>query len=67
VTLTFGITCTSSASNLSAQASADVVVNDPPATSGGGGGGALDLLSLGALLGVWKLRRRMTGTATRSA
>ncbi len=67
VTLTFGITCTSSASSLSAQASADVVVNDPPATSGGGGGGALDLLSLGALLGVWKLRRRMTGTATRSA
>jgi probable HAF family extracellular repeat protein len=60
VTLIFGITCTSAASGLSGQASANVVDNQPPpapSPAKSGGGGAFDLLSLIALLGVLGLRR----------
>jgi len=54
-TLTYGVTCTSSASNLSGQASAGLTVNSAPRN---GGGGAFDLLSLVALLGAWWWRVR---------
>ena len=55
VTLPFVITCTSSASGLSGQATANVVYNQPPSGKSGGGG-TLDLISLIALLGIWALQ-----------
>ena len=57
VTVTFGITCTSSASGLSANASTKVVINQAPGKSGGGGGGAFDMLAIVALLGTLVLRQ----------
>jgi probable HAF family extracellular repeat protein len=51
VTLTFGITCTSSVSGLSGQSSANIVYNQPPPAKSGGGG-ALDPLWLMILSGV---------------
>jgi hypothetical protein len=57
VTLTFVITCTSSASGLSGQATANVVYNQPPAGKSGGGG-AFDWLSLIALLGALAMRQQ---------
>jgi len=62
VTLTYTLACTSSASKLSGQASANVTeVQAPSASSGsGGGGGAFDSLSLiflFALRGLHQLRR----------
>jgi probable HAF family extracellular repeat protein len=65
-TLTFTITCTSSASSLSATASLKVVQLDtptasgPPASSGGGGGteDPLALLVLAGLLAAIRMRRQ---------
>jgi probable HAF family extracellular repeat protein len=57
VTLTFGITCTSSASGLSRQATANIVYNQPPAAKSGGGG-AIDWLSLIALFGIFVMRQQ---------
>jgi len=51
VTLPFVLTCTSSASGLSAKATANVVYNQPPA--GKSGGGVLDLISLVVLLALF--------------
>jgi hypothetical protein len=56
VTLTFSITCTSTASGLSGKSSANVVYNQPP--PGKSGGGALDWPSLIALLGVLAMRQQ---------
>ena len=59
-TLTFGITCSSAASGLAAQASVNVVENQPPSDplpAKPGGGGAFDLLSLVGLLGALGMRR----------
>ncbi len=52
VTLTFTINCSSDASGLSAQASANVVDNAPTEEKSGGGGGAMDLWSLLFLFGA---------------
>jgi probable HAF family extracellular repeat protein len=61
VVLTFGITCNSTTSGLSDNASVNVTENQAPATpppaSSGGGGGALNLLSLAFLAGILALRR----------
>jgi hypothetical protein len=56
VTLTYTLTCTSSASNESAQASAKVVEQKASSASSGGGG-AFDPLSLAFLFGVFALHR----------
>jgi HYDIN/CFA65/VesB family protein len=53
--LTFTITCTSSVSGQSAQASVNVVENAPPPAKSGGGG-AFDLLSLFLMFGVSAVR-----------
>jgi probable HAF family extracellular repeat protein len=63
--LTFGITCNSTTSGLSADASASVTENPASATSGsgpapagsGGGGGALNPMSLAFLAAIFALRR----------
>ncbi len=60
VKLTFGVTCNSTASGLSAQATA--VVTDSSPASGKSGGGAIDLLSIFGLLGILSLRRRATSS-----
>ncbi|HEV7611166.1 MAG TPA: choice-of-anchor D domain-containing protein [Steroidobacteraceae bacterium] len=54
VMLTFGITCSSTASGLSAKATAVVTDNSPPSKSGGG---AIDLVSILSLLGILSLGR----------
>ena len=58
VVLTFGITCNSTTSGLSASASAKVTEESSSApSSGGGGGGAFNPLSLVLLAGIFALRR----------
>ena len=54
VILTFGITCSSTASGLSAKATTGLTDNSPPSKSGGG---AIDLISILALLGILSLKR----------
>ncbi len=55
VKLTFGITCNSTASGLSGQATAVVTDNSPAPSKSGGG--AIDLVSISALLGLLILGR----------
>jgi hypothetical protein len=63
VALTFGITCNSTTTGLSGQASVKVTEDQAPAGSGSsptsseGGGGALNPLSLALLAGILALRR----------
>jgi hypothetical protein len=60
-TLTFTLSCTSSASNLSDKSSVNVVQLDtPPPSGGGGGGGAIDPWTLLGLAGFVLLKRRIT-------
>jgi hypothetical protein len=56
LTLNFVITCTSSASGKSAQASAKVIENAPVAPTKSGGGGAFDSSSLTCLFGILVLQ-----------
>ena len=56
VMLTFGITCSSTGSGLSGQATANVTDNSPPPSKSGGG--AIDLVSIFTLLGIFGLGRR---------
>jgi hypothetical protein len=71
--LTFGITCSSSATGLSDKVSVNVTENQTPVTSGGGpapagsggGGGALNPLSLVLLAGILALRRVRIRIASR--
>jgi hypothetical protein len=59
-TLTFTITCISSASGNHATASAQVIQNDAPSSSGGGGAfGFSSVLMLGGLLAARQLRSRV--------
>jgi probable HAF family extracellular repeat protein len=53
--ITFGITCNSSTTDLSAQASVSVM-EESSSTSGSGGGGAVNLLSLVFLAGTFAFR-----------
>ncbi|HET9389094.1 MAG TPA: choice-of-anchor D domain-containing protein [Steroidobacteraceae bacterium] len=58
VTLTFTLTCTSSVSNLSSEATAKIAEVPPPKS---GGGGALDIRTLIALLGILAVRWAVVG------
>jgi probable HAF family extracellular repeat protein len=64
VVLTFGLTCSSTISGLSAKATANVTEKQAPSGSGGGGG-ALNPLSLAFLAGILALRRVRIRIASR--
>jgi probable HAF family extracellular repeat protein len=57
LTLTFTLSCTSSTSRLSNQASAQAVETAPQSASSKGGGGTFDLLALAALMTLMMCRR----------